>query len=115
MFKKIKNKKGFTLIELIVVIAILAVLAAIIIPTVASNIQNAEIQRDRANARSTYAALVVEVLTATTFADTTTPATRNAPGGTCTYEVAARVVTSFSCTLNGRTFTLQNSGEVTGP
>jgi prepilin-type N-terminal cleavage/methylation domain-containing protein len=32
MFKRAKNKKGFTLIELIVVIAILAILAAIAIP-----------------------------------------------------------------------------------
>ena len=32
MFKKRMNKKGFTLIELIVVIAILAILAAIMIP-----------------------------------------------------------------------------------
>lgn len=32
MFKKVMNKKGFTLIELIVVMAILAILAAVAIP-----------------------------------------------------------------------------------
>jgi type IV pilus assembly protein PilA len=32
MVEKIKNRKGFTLIELIVVIAIIAILAAVLIP-----------------------------------------------------------------------------------
>jgi type IV pilus assembly protein PilA len=59
MFKKIKNRKGFTLIELIVVIAILAVLAAIIIPTVANNIARAEDARDLANARSTLCSITL--------------------------------------------------------
>lgn len=32
MFAKVKNKKGFTLVELIVVLVILAILAALLIP-----------------------------------------------------------------------------------
>jgi type IV pilus assembly protein PilA len=36
MFKKLKNKKGFTLIEIIVVIVILAVLMAVAVPSVMS-------------------------------------------------------------------------------
>ena len=32
MFKKLKEKKGFTLVELIVVLVILAILAALLIP-----------------------------------------------------------------------------------
>ena len=36
MFKKLKNKKGFTLIEIIVVIVILAVLMAVAVPSVIS-------------------------------------------------------------------------------
>lgn len=36
MFKKLKNKKGFTLIEIIVVIVILAVLMAVAVPSVLS-------------------------------------------------------------------------------
>lgn len=34
MFKKLKDKKGFTLVELIVVLVILAILAALLIPRV---------------------------------------------------------------------------------
>jgi prepilin-type N-terminal cleavage/methylation domain-containing protein len=51
MFKK-KNRKGFTLIELIVVIAILAILAAIAIPTFIGVTQNATNTVVIANART---------------------------------------------------------------
>ena len=40
MMKK-SNKKGFTLVELIVVIAIMAILAAVLVPTVTSKIKDA--------------------------------------------------------------------------
>ena len=40
MMKK-SNKKGFTLVELIVVIAIMAILAAVLVPTVTSKIKQA--------------------------------------------------------------------------
>ena len=38
---KKSNKKGFTLVELIVVIAIMAILAAVLVPTVTSKIKDA--------------------------------------------------------------------------
>ena len=38
---KKSNKKGFTLVELIVVIAIMAILAAVLVPTVTSKIRDA--------------------------------------------------------------------------
>ena len=53
MFKLMRtNKKGFTLIELIVVIAILAILAAIAIPTFSGIKDNANQSVILANARS---------------------------------------------------------------
>ena len=46
------NKKGFTLIEMLVVIAIIAVLISIVIPTVSSVTTKAEAATDAANLRS---------------------------------------------------------------
>lgn len=46
-----KSKKGFTLIELIVVIAVLSILAAIIIPTVVNNVERANESADMAHTR----------------------------------------------------------------
>lgn len=56
MFKLIRNdkKKGFTLVELIVVIAILAVLALILIPAITGYVNRANTSKNEANARALY-------------------------------------------------------------
>lgn len=56
MFKLIRKdkKKGFTLVELIVVIAILAVLALILVPAITGYVSKANEQKDEANARAMY-------------------------------------------------------------
>ena len=43
---KRSNKKGFTIVELVIVIAIIAILAAVLIPTFASLIQKANVSKD---------------------------------------------------------------------
>ena len=58
----IRNKKGFTLIEMLVVIAIIAVLVAIVIPTVTAATDKAKAATDAANLRSTLGALNSEIL-----------------------------------------------------
>lgn len=40
-----RNNKGFTLIEMVVVLAVVAILAAILTPTIAKNIQDAKLTR----------------------------------------------------------------------
>ena len=57
------NKKGFTLIEMLVVIAIIAVLVSIIIPTVTSATDKAQAAANAANLRSIKAEIVTAMLT----------------------------------------------------
>lgn len=56
------NKKGFTLIEMLVVIAIIAVLVAIVIPTVGSATEKAKEAADVANIRSAIAEVTTNAL-----------------------------------------------------
>ena len=117
MLKKLNNRKGFTLIELIVVIAIIAVLAAIIIPTVATNIQRANDARDVANTRSALAEWTLLVVSADAGV-TTPPQLPQIPGQTgdtrCTgtANMTTRVVEAFECIVPNGTFRLVN-GQIT--
>lgn len=54
MKKILKNKKGFTLVELIVVIAILSVLALIAIPTFSSILDDANTAKSESEARNVF-------------------------------------------------------------
>lgn len=51
-----ENKKGFTLIEMIVVIAIIGVLAAILVPSMSGYLSTARDSKKEANARTVYTA-----------------------------------------------------------
>lgn len=62
MLKKFTNKKGFTLMEMLIVVAIIAILIAVAIPTFNSALNKAKVGTDTANIRSGYAAAKVEVL-----------------------------------------------------
>jgi prepilin-type N-terminal cleavage/methylation domain-containing protein len=64
MLKKIrKNKKGFTLAELLIVVAIIGVLVAISIPIFTAQLEKAREATDMANIRSAYAECSTAVLT----------------------------------------------------
>ena len=66
--RKMKNKKGFTLMEMLIVVAIIAILIAIAIPTFASSLNKARIATDEANIRAGYAAVMARCsLTITTM------------------------------------------------
>lgn len=54
--KKSTNKKGFTLVELIVVIAIIGVLAAILVPSMMGYVKSSKISSANSSAKSVYTA-----------------------------------------------------------
>jgi type IV pilus assembly protein PilA len=65
MFKKInrKNKKGFTLAELLIVVAIIGVLVAVSIPIFTAQLEKSREATDLANLRAAKAAAVSAYLT----------------------------------------------------
>ncbi|MDD6258120.1 MAG: prepilin-type N-terminal cleavage/methylation domain-containing protein, partial [Erysipelotrichaceae bacterium] len=63
MIKRLKNKKGFTLAELLIVVAIIAVLVAISIPIFSSQLEKAREATDAANIRSAYAEISADAIT----------------------------------------------------
>lgn len=61
--KKKANKKGFTIMEMLIVVAIIAVLAAIAIPTFNSALTKSKEAADVANIRAAYAEVQVKIIT----------------------------------------------------
>ena len=55
------NKKGFTIVELVIVIAVVAILAAVLIPTFSSIVKNANVSSDTQTVRNMNVVLAAEV------------------------------------------------------
>jgi type IV pilus assembly protein PilA len=108
-----KSKKGFTLIELVVVIAILGILAAILVPVIGGFITRANAARDQANARNLYNCYAMALATGATDAVTGTGLSAvptsvaglfgALPSGV-TYNVTVTAGVVVSVTYNGQTY-----------
>lgn len=108
--QKKRNKKGFTLIELVVVIAILGILAAIAIPRLTGSREKANRSAVLANLRTIESAISIaqasgDILTATTDAEAKTLLTSKGhlaswPKGPGTYEYT---ITSMRAVASGGT------------
>ena len=61
--KKMNNRKGFTLAELLIVVAIIAVLVAVAIPVFTAQLEKAREATDIVNVRSAYAEVMTNYLT----------------------------------------------------
>jgi len=101
------NKKGFTLIELIVVIAILAILALILIPSLTGYIAKATNAKDAANCRSEYTKYQLDAAVGNDLEDVAAIGTRI--GGTVTATVTDGTVGAFACVFGANTYSLANS------
>lgn len=119
----LRKRKGFTLIELIVVIAILAILAAIAIPTFLGTLESAKLKTHLANIHVVKSAVAVY----TAEHDGTVPANTAAlvpnyleawptDPGTYNFSVAANVVTyTFSPTEAATQTAIGGGAKVTWP
>lgn len=77
--EKFRNKKGFTLIEMLIVVAIIAILVAVSIPVVNNALDRAKHATDAANERAAKAELMIQYLSGS---DATVQVTAN---GTTVY------------------------------
>ena len=59
------NKKGFTIVELVIVIAVIAILAAVMIPTFSGVVDNAKKSAALQDARNNYAQYLADIEYAT--------------------------------------------------
>lgn len=64
-----KKKRGFTLVELIVVLAIVGVISSIAAPTILSKVEEAKVKADMANASSIALAVKSEIAAGKEIAD----------------------------------------------
>lgn len=110
---KKNNKKGFTLIELIVVIAILAILAAILIPAVTGYIAKATDGKDQANCRSLYSQTAMDVMLDNVNANGTNVVT-NGLTVSWTGNYVDNTIATFTCTGTNKIFSLAQSPAFSG-
>ena len=101
MLKKLQNKKGFTLMEMLIVVAIIAVLVAIAIPVFNGALTKSKEAADVANVRATYAEWQTSMLTENTAAPTSNDAFLAGPDnkGTLTLNYPAKLTVKDDGTI----------------
>lgn len=116
--KKLKNKKGFTLMEMLIVVAIIVILLAIAIPAFNNALTKSKVAADEANVRSWYAECMLNEMTKTGTASTlpaTGTASYSANGGPALQATDAEVdvVNNSSAETFKVTYTAGSNNEYT--
>lgn len=94
--QKLKDKKGFTLVELIVVLVILAILAALLVPALTGYIDKAKEESIKSETRMVVMAaqtLIDEQYAKAPVDTTVTVAVSSADGVTTGYDATTKVIT----------------------
>lgn len=105
---KRNNKKGFTIVELVIVIAVIAVLAGIMIPTFGNVIDNANKSAAQQGARNAYTQCYAADLADGVIDGTTDGTTAVTAPADCTYTVSGGVATA-TCTKGGHKWSFNGS------
>ena len=92
--KKMNNKRGFTLAELLIVVAIIAVLVAISIPIFTSQLEKSREAVDAANIRAAYAEITADALTGKTDTTKTVNPKQKTAGWATTFDFPEGLVTA---------------------
>lgn len=79
------NKKGFTIVELVIVIAVIAILAAVIVPTFSTVVTKANESKVLQEAKNAYTESLVKVLADGVIDETTDTVTFGGTEYTFTY------------------------------
>lgn len=120
---KKNNKKGFTLVELVIVVAVMAILVAVAVPTISSISKTAQDSVNDSNARTIESVIKLKeaelsksgsvvTITDTNIDDAVTAAKLGIASGTYTYDSDTGAVTYGAATKAGQ-FEITFNGSAT--
>lgn len=102
------NKKGFTIVELVIVIAVIAILAGVLIPTFSNVIDNAHKSADQSAAKSKLDELIADDTVDGKVDGKINDTDITKPDGVTTYATDGKQVTEFVYKGEYYTYTYKN-------
>lgn len=103
--RRMKNKKGFTLVEILVVLAIMAILVAVAVPSIMGAVGDAQEKTSMSNARAAYIAYELKKSTSTTVTNSDIKSyfgTEAPEGLACGYDASTKTFMYTDKSLTGK-------------